>query len=129
VARRSPLAQARAFLLGRDVTSDDDVGQALEAAGAILAASGVDVDVSRVTVREGGFMRIFPADGFTPTSTIFLAPGARRIERLIVHELVHVAQWQSMGLSFWSRYLWQQLSVGYVRNRFEVQARALAERR
>lgn len=46
---------------------------------------------------------------------------------LVCHELCHVRQFQRQPLSFAARYLWELYRVGYRRNRYEREARAVGE--
>lgn len=49
-------------------------------------------------------------------------------ERMVRHELVHIAQIKREGcLRFYAKYLWYQLRYGYKKNPFEVEARNLSE--
>ena len=47
---------------------------------------------------------------------------------LLLHELQHVRQFQTV-VGFPFRYLWESIRRGYVDNRFEVEARAVAAER
>ena len=60
--------------------------------------------------------------------TIWLAPGSPFDEELLLHELRHVDQFGS-SVAFPLLYLWESMRRGYVRNRFEVDARAFAASR
>jgi hypothetical protein len=60
--------------------------------------------------------------------TIWLAPDVRPSEELLLHELRHVQQFEASA-AFPVLYLWESLRRGYVRNRFEVDARAYAATR
>ena len=60
--------------------------------------------------------------------TIWLAPEIRPNIELLLHELRHVDQFESSRL-FPILYLWESLRRGYVRNRFEVEAREFAAAR
>jgi hypothetical protein len=60
--------------------------------------------------------------------TIWLAPGTTPSAELLLHELRHVGQFEE-SLVFPILYLWESLRRGYVRNRFEVDARAYAATR
>jgi hypothetical protein len=49
-------------------------------------------------------------------------------QRLLLHELCHVRQYQRYGVfGFLSRYLWLSLRHGYYRNPLEVEARKAEE--
>lgn len=60
--------------------------------------------------------------------TIWLASDVVPSDELLLHELCHVEQFGARA-SFPLLYLWQSLRHGYVRNRFEVDARAFAATR
>ena len=46
-------------------------------------------------------------------------------ERWVKHELCHVKQFAEQGyIMFTVKYLWESLRVGYVNNKYEVEARA-----
>ena len=60
--------------------------------------------------------------------TIWLAPDVHLSEELLLHELRHVQQFEASA-AFPILYLWESLRRGYVRNRFEVDARAYAAAR
>ena len=59
---------------------------------------------------------------------IWLAPNVPFAEELLLHELRHVDQFGS-NAAFPLLYLWESLTRGYNRNRFEVDARAYAAAR
>jgi hypothetical protein len=59
---------------------------------------------------------------------IWLAPGSPFADELLLHELRHVEQFGS-SLAFPLLYLWESATRGYVRNRFEVDARDYASAR
>ena len=59
---------------------------------------------------------------------IWLAPDVPFAEELLLHELRHVDQFGS-NAAFPLLYLWESLTRGYNRNRFEVDARAYAAAR
>ena len=60
--------------------------------------------------------------------TIWLAPGIRLSEELLLHELRHVDQFEASA-AFPLLYLWESVRHGYFRNRFEVDARSYAAAR
>ena len=60
--------------------------------------------------------------------TIWLAPDATPSGELLLHELRHVDQFEA-SRAFPLLYLWESVRRGYVRNRFEVDARAYAAAR
>ena len=59
---------------------------------------------------------------------IWLAPGSPFADELLLHELRHVEQFGSSP-AFPILYLWESVTRGYVRNRFEVDARDYASSR
>jgi hypothetical protein len=80
-------------------------------------------------VRVGGWcLGQSTVSAITLWRTIWLAPGLEPSAELLLHELRHVDQFES-GWTFPFRYLWQSLRHGYVRNRFEADARAYAASR
>jgi hypothetical protein len=60
--------------------------------------------------------------------TIWLAPNVRLTDELALHERRHVTQFEASA-AFPFQYLWESATRGYVRNRFEVDARAYAASR
>lgn len=60
--------------------------------------------------------------------TVFLAHDARFDPALLLHELRHVQQFGETPL-FPLLYLWESLRRGYMRNRFEIDARRYADAR
>jgi len=60
--------------------------------------------------------------------TIWLAPGLTPSPELLLHEFRHVGQFEE-NILFPILYLWESARRGYVRNRFEVDARAYAATR
>lgn len=60
--------------------------------------------------------------------TIWLAPGTTPSAELLLHEFRHVGQFEENPV-FPILYLWESLRRGYVRNRFEADARAYAAMR
>jgi len=60
--------------------------------------------------------------------TIWLAPDVIPSDELLLHEFRHVEQFEASP-AFPMLYLWESLRRGYVRNRFEVDARAYAATR
>lgn len=80
-------------------------------------------------VRVGGWcLGQATVSGITLWHTIWLAPEMVPSEELLLHELRHVHQFEASAL-FPLLYLWESLRHGYVRNRFEVDARAYAASR
>jgi len=68
-----------------------------------------------------------PAAAVTLGRTIVVHPEARLSPKLLVHELVHVRQWGEDPL-FPLKYTLQSIRHGYLQNRYEVEARAEADR-
>ena len=60
--------------------------------------------------------------------TIWLAPDVALSAELLLHEFRHVEQFEASA-AFPILYLWESVRRGYVRNRFEVDARAYAATR
>jgi hypothetical protein len=60
--------------------------------------------------------------------TVWVAPETSLSADLLLHELRHVHQFEST-VTFPVRYLWETLRRGYVRNRYEVDARMYAAER
>jgi hypothetical protein len=93
-------------------------------------------DLARVRWRRGGIpVRVGgwclgqrSVSAITLGHTIWLAPNVRPSGELLLHELRHVEQFES-SVAFPILYLWESLRRGYVRNRFEVDARAYAASR
>ena len=80
-------------------------------------------------VRVGGWcLGQRSVSAITLWRTIWLAPDVRPSGELLLHELRHVQQFEA-SLAFPILYLWESLRRGYVRNRFEVDARAYAATR
>ncbi|MDB4875935.1 MAG: hypothetical protein JWM41_2381 [Gemmatimonadetes bacterium] len=93
-------------------------------------------ELARATWRRGGLpVRVggwclgrASVSAITLWHTIWLAPNVSPSDELLLHELRHVDQFEASAL-FPLAYLWQSLRHGYVRNRFEVDARQYAARR
>lgn len=80
-------------------------------------------------VRVGGWcLGRRSVSAITLWNTVWLASDVVPSDELLLHELRHVDQFAARAL-FPLSYLWQSLRYGYVRNRFEVDARAYAMRR
>ena len=80
-------------------------------------------------VRVGGWcLGQKTVSAITLWHTIWLAPGSPFAEELLLHELRHVDQFGS-NAAFPLLYLWESLTRGYNRNRFEVDARDYASAR
>jgi hypothetical protein len=90
-------------------------------------------ELARATYRRGG---IAPRIGgwclgqrtvaaITLWRTVYLGDTTHFDPELLLHELRHVAQFES-DRAFPLRYLWESLRRGYQSNRYEVDARAYA---
>jgi hypothetical protein len=80
-------------------------------------------------VRVGGWcLGQSTVSAITLWHTIWLAPDMTPSVELLLHELRHVHQFEASA-TFPLRYLWESLTRGYVRNRFEVDAREYAAAR
>ena len=80
-------------------------------------------------VRVGGWcLGQTTVSAITLWHTIWLAPGSPFADELLLHELRHVEQFGSSP-AFPILYLWESVTRGYVRNRFEVDARDYASAR
>jgi hypothetical protein len=78
--------------------------------------------IGGVLGRMGG-----PAAAVTLGRTIVVHPEVELSPRLLVHELAHVRQWGEDPL-FPLKYTLQSIRHGYLQNRYEVEARAEADR-
>jgi hypothetical protein len=77
-------------------------------------------------VRVGGWcLGQKTVSAITLWRTIWLAPGEALSVELLLHEARHVQQFEASA-AFPILYLWESVRRGYVRNRFEVDARAYA---
>jgi hypothetical protein len=93
-------------------------------------------ELGRATWRRGGLpVRVGgwclgqkTVSAITLWHIIWLAPDSPFAEELLLHELRHVDQFGSTR-AFPFLYLWESLTRGYNRNRFEVDARAYAAAR
>lgn len=80
-------------------------------------------------VRVGGWcLGQRTVSAITLWHTIWIAPDIEPSAELLLHELRHVDQFEA-STTFPIRYLWESLARGYVRNRFEVDAREYAAAR
>ncbi len=80
-------------------------------------------------VRVGGWcLGRRAVSAITLWHTIWLDTESSASEELLLHEIRHVAQFEASA-AFPVLYLWESLRRGYVRNRFEVDARAYAAAR
>ena len=64
--------------------------------------------------------------GWTCGHVILINKNAKKNERLLRHELVHVEQHDRYWGLFPILYLWERMLRGYTNNRFEVEARSRA---
>ena len=110
------------------------IGRADRVAGWLLASlSGarrarVGVAAGSRCASAGGVSGQRSVSAITLWRTIWLAPDVRPSGELLLHELRHVEQFEASA-AFPILYLWESLRRGYVRNRFEVDARAYAATR
>ena len=109
------------------------VGEADALPGALLASypelAGARWRRGGLPVRVGGWcLGQRTVSAITLWRTVWLAPEVRPSEELLLHELRHVQQFEASA-AFPILYLWESLRRGYVRNRFEVDARAYAATR
>lgn len=65
-----------------------------------------------------------PAAAVALGRTILVHPDARLDERLLRHELTHVAQWSRWPVTFPFRYIRAHIRHGYRDNPYETEARA-----
>ena len=80
-------------------------------------------------VRVGGWcLGQRAVSAITLWRTIWLDTESAPSEELLLHEIRHVAQFEASA-AFPLLYLWESVRHGYVRNRFEVDARAYAASR
>ena len=101
----------------------------------LLPESLLDVfpELHAVRVRRGGLpprvggwcLGTSTVSGITVWRTVWLGNNVRATAELLLHELRHVHQFQSVR-AFPLRYLWESLRRGYHHNRFEVDARQFA---
>ncbi|MCC6928584.1 MAG: hypothetical protein IT359_06275 [Gemmatimonadaceae bacterium] len=93
-------------------------------------------ELGRVRLRRGGVLpRVggwslgrSTVAGITFGRTVWLGTNARASAELLLHELRHVHQFESVQ-AFPLRYVWESLRRGYHHNRFEVDARQFAMER
>ncbi len=73
--------------------------------------------------QHSGFFAL-GTQGMTLGAGIFIARAAWRTEDLLAHELVHIAQYERLGIEeFLRRYLSECLTVGYWNSPLEMEAR------
>lgn len=87
---------------------------------------GVSLRASRAIPAIGGVLSGMggPAAAVTLGRTVLVHPGARLTERLVRHELAHVAQWERFPITFPFRYIRAHIRHGYSDNPYEREARA-----
>lgn len=93
-------------------------------------------ELARVRWRRGGMpLRVGgwcldqrTVQGITLWQTVFLAPGVAWDPALLLHEHRHAEQFASSAV-FPLLYVWESLTRGYARNRYEADANAWAARR
>ncbi|MBC7841251.1 MAG: hypothetical protein H7099_03030 [Gemmatimonadaceae bacterium] len=93
-------------------------------------------ELARVRWRRGGLpLRVGgwclgqrTVQGITLWQTVFLAPGSAWDPALLLHEHRHAEQFASSAV-FPLLYVWESLTRGYSRNRYEADANAWAARR
>jgi hypothetical protein len=73
----------------------------------------------------GWFLGTRRAAAITLWRTVWLSPGTSMSPELLLHELRHVQQFQTVR-GFPVRYVWETIRRGYRRNRFEEDARRYA---
>lgn len=113
---------ASALIGEPDVVPDALLGRYPELARARWRRGGLPV-------RVGGWcLGQRTVSAITLGHTIWLAPGVQPSGELLLHEFRHVEQFEASA-AFPILYLWESLRRGYVRNRFEVDARAYAATR
>ena len=110
-------------LIGRTTSLPPDLVAKYPELGAVRWRRG------GLPVRVGGWcLGQKTVSGITLWRTIWLAPGVPLSLELLLHEARHVQQFEASA-AFPILYLWESLRRGYVRNRFEVDARAYAATR
>ena len=70
-----------------------------------------------------------PAAAVALGPMILVHPRVNLTERLLRHELAHVAQWRRQPFTFPLRYLWCHLRYGYAGNPYELEAKEAERRR
>jgi hypothetical protein len=119
-ARRGALLPLRRLVLGPLLERELPPG--------ITLPAGVEIRENRWLLALGGRLAGMRgrAGGMAIGRTILVPPDSKLQPRLLLHELVHVRQWRTVPL-FPLRYLWESLRRGYRNNRFEREARDLAD--
>ncbi len=87
---------------------------------------GVEVRRARLVPRVAGWLAGMdgPAAAVTLGRVILVGPTVRPSERLLRHELAHVAQWERQPRAFPFRYIAAHIRQGYRDNAYEAEARA-----
>lgn len=93
-------------------------------------------ELAAIRLRRGGFLPRLggwclgqsTVAGITVGRTVWLGRNVSPSEELLLHELRHVHQFESVP-AFVLRYVWETLRRGYHHNRFEVEARQFAVER
>ncbi len=87
---------------------------------------GVEVRRARLIPRLAGWLAGMdgPAAAVTLGRVILVRPDVRPGERLLRHELAHVAQWEREPHAFPFRYIAAHIRHGYRDNAYEAEARA-----
>lgn len=116
-------AALAAPLIGRPTTLPDElVDRYPELADARWRRGGLPVRIGGWCLGQRAVSAI------TLWHTIWLDSECMPSEELLLHEIRHVAQFEASA-AFPVLYLWESVRRGYVRNRFEVDARAYAASR
>ena len=116
-------AALAAPLIGRPTTLPDElVDRYPELADARWRRGGLPVRIGGWCLGQRAVSAI------TLWHTIWLDSECMPSEELLLHEIRHVAQFEASA-AFPVLYLWESVRRGYVRNRFEVDARAYAATR
>lgn len=117
------VARVAAALIGRPAQLSDEVlARYPELAAARWRRGGLPVRVG------GWFLGQSTVSAITLWRTIWMAPNLEPSVELLLHELRHVHQFQTSA-AFPVLYVWESLRRGYLRNRFEVDARQYAAMR
>jgi Domain of unknown function (DUF4157) len=104
--------------LARAVLGRPDDPPADVPAGVRIRRGGIIPAVGGRIAGMGG-----PAAAVTLGRTIFVRREVRMTERLLRHELAHVAQWRRQPWTFPYRYVLSHVRHGYRDNPFEIEAR------
>lgn len=101
-------------------------GQVVPPPASIPLPHGVELRRSRIVPAVGGWLSGMrgPAAAVALGRVVFLGPGVQAGERLVRHELAHVAQWERHPWTFPFRYVSAHILHGYRSNPYEAEARA-----